>query len=170
MIHVTCRLTAKCRNQLRNRTLGNRVWATFFYLYCQIPLHGPDATGPDPTRQSPQTLSETHTHPRGPNGLCRKPGSPTKSARARLVEFGYYSTSVVGIVTRETCAPNEQRRTLSAQSGYIAPPGPIAVAAGSARCPWNIVVDPRQGIRVLLYTFGQTRDVRVYVLSMSLSM
>jgi len=28
MIHVTCRLTAKNRDQLRNPTLGNRVWAT----------------------------------------------------------------------------------------------------------------------------------------------
>jgi len=32
MTHVTCRLTAKNRDQLRNRTLGNRVWATF-YIY-----------------------------------------------------------------------------------------------------------------------------------------
>ena len=30
MIHVTCRLTAKKWDQLRNPTLGNRVWATFF--------------------------------------------------------------------------------------------------------------------------------------------
>jgi len=30
MIHVTCRLTAKNRDQLRNPTLGSRVWATFF--------------------------------------------------------------------------------------------------------------------------------------------
>jgi len=29
MTHVTCRLTAKIRDQLRNHTLGNRVWATF---------------------------------------------------------------------------------------------------------------------------------------------
>jgi len=29
MIHVTCKLTAKNRDQLRNPTLGNRVWATF---------------------------------------------------------------------------------------------------------------------------------------------
>jgi len=29
MIHVTCRLTAKNRDQLRNPTLSNRVWATF---------------------------------------------------------------------------------------------------------------------------------------------
>ena len=28
MTHITCRLTAKNRDQLRN-TLGNRVWATF---------------------------------------------------------------------------------------------------------------------------------------------
>ena len=33
MTHITCRLTAKNRDQLRNPTLGNRVWATFtFYL------------------------------------------------------------------------------------------------------------------------------------------
>ena len=29
--HVTCRLTAKDRDQLRNTTLGNRVWATFTF-------------------------------------------------------------------------------------------------------------------------------------------
>ena len=29
MTHVACRLTAKDRDQLRNPTLGNRVWATF---------------------------------------------------------------------------------------------------------------------------------------------
>ena len=32
MTHVTCRLTAKYRDQLRNPTLGNRVWATFTFL------------------------------------------------------------------------------------------------------------------------------------------
>ena len=37
MIHVTCRLAAKNRDQLRNPTLGNRVWANFTFLpftYC----------------------------------------------------------------------------------------------------------------------------------------
>jgi len=29
MTHVTCRLTANNRDQLRDPTLGNRVWATF---------------------------------------------------------------------------------------------------------------------------------------------
>ena len=32
MIHVTCRLTAKNRDQLWNPTLGNRVWATFIFF------------------------------------------------------------------------------------------------------------------------------------------
>ena len=34
MIHVTCRLTAKNRNQLQSPepSLGNRVWATFYFL------------------------------------------------------------------------------------------------------------------------------------------
>jgi len=33
MTHITCRLSAKNRDQLRKPTLGNRVWATFtFYL------------------------------------------------------------------------------------------------------------------------------------------
>ena len=36
MTHVTCRLTAKNRDQLRNPTIGNQVWATlnlFYLLY-----------------------------------------------------------------------------------------------------------------------------------------
>jgi len=32
MTHVTCRLTAKNRDQLWNSTLGNRVWATFLVV------------------------------------------------------------------------------------------------------------------------------------------
>jgi len=32
MTHVTCRLTAKNLDQLRNPTLGSRVWATFTFL------------------------------------------------------------------------------------------------------------------------------------------
>ena len=33
MTHVTCRLTAKNRDQLQNPTLGNRVRATFLLLH-----------------------------------------------------------------------------------------------------------------------------------------
>jgi len=41
MIHVTRRLTAKNRDQLRNPTLGNRVWATFTFLQLAY-VHGGD--------------------------------------------------------------------------------------------------------------------------------
>ena len=32
MTHVTCRLTAKNRDQFRNPMLGNRVWGAFTFL------------------------------------------------------------------------------------------------------------------------------------------
>ena len=32
MTHITCRLTAKNWDHLRNPMLGNRVWATYLYL------------------------------------------------------------------------------------------------------------------------------------------
>jgi len=45
MTNVTCRLTAKNRDQFRNSTLGNRVWATFTFLYV-LPAVGLRVTGP----------------------------------------------------------------------------------------------------------------------------
>jgi len=36
MTHVTRRLTAKNRDQLRNPTLGNRVWASFTFTCCRV--------------------------------------------------------------------------------------------------------------------------------------
>jgi len=41
LIHVTCWLTAKNRDQLRNPTLGNLVWAafTFFITNCDTVAH-----------------------------------------------------------------------------------------------------------------------------------
>ena len=38
MTHVTCRLTAKNRDQLRNLTLSNRVWAAFAVIYPHLGL------------------------------------------------------------------------------------------------------------------------------------
>ena len=34
--HVTCRLTAKHRDQLRNPTLGNRIWTTFTFTGASV--------------------------------------------------------------------------------------------------------------------------------------
>ena len=36
MINVTCRLTARNRDQLRNPILSNRVWATFTILHSPL--------------------------------------------------------------------------------------------------------------------------------------
>jgi len=54
MTHVTCRLTAKNRDQLRNPTLGSRVWATFsFFITCSV------IDFPAQVRQDSVTLSWT---------------------------------------------------------------------------------------------------------------
>ena len=39
MIHITCRLTAKYRDQLWNPTLANRVWASFFVCAGSLAKH-----------------------------------------------------------------------------------------------------------------------------------
>ena len=39
MTRVTCRLTAKNRDPLRNPTLGNRVWAAFTFNLLIMPLY-----------------------------------------------------------------------------------------------------------------------------------
>jgi len=38
MTHITCRLTAKNRDQLRNFTLGSQVWATFTFTVATWPI------------------------------------------------------------------------------------------------------------------------------------
>ena len=70
MTHVTCRLTAKNRDRLRNPTLGNS----------EIPLHGPDRTRMDPNDPD---LRET---PLVRAGLRQ---SPCGSGRVCVVEFSY---------------------------------------------------------------------------------
>jgi len=45
MTHVTCRLTAKNRDQLRNPTLGNRVWAIFTFFNADIRRRRPGRLG-----------------------------------------------------------------------------------------------------------------------------
>ena len=42
MTHITCRLTAKNWDQLRNPTLCNRVWATFNLNSCELQCEQPN--------------------------------------------------------------------------------------------------------------------------------
>jgi len=85
---VTCRLTAKNRDQLRNPTLGrpNGVWATFTFLVHQyyniyIPLHGPDQT----------KSADFVGYPHGQIGDPVSRKSPRVSGLARVVEFSLKS-------------------------------------------------------------------------------
>ena len=54
MTHVTCRLTAKNRDSLRNPTLGSRVWATFLlFLPTSHPSRPTKPSGSAPTHPRP---------------------------------------------------------------------------------------------------------------------
>jgi hypothetical protein len=66
-------------------------------------------------------------------------------------------------VSRGVCSHNERHKILTTQTGYIpvvppssTAPGLVAppLVAGTQRCPWRIVVDPLQRVRVILYAFG----------------
>ena len=65
MTHVTCRLTAKNRDQLRNPTLGNRVWTTFTFLIQDTQYSAPGRTAQycdEPVCLSADTSHEPHVH------------------------------------------------------------------------------------------------------------
>ena len=66
MTHVTCRLTAKNQNQLRNCTLGNRVWATFTDVWpvlCRRPYVR------QPSLKTPRRTKTTSCEPSEPRSL-----------------------------------------------------------------------------------------------------
>jgi len=56
MTHVTCRLTAKNRDQLRNPTLGNRVWATFTFYRTKLHVEVDGKTVVEKARKSSGAL------------------------------------------------------------------------------------------------------------------
>ena len=66
MTHGTCRLTAKNRDQLRNRTLGNRVWATFTFqsLNCVARSHS------FTRREMPASPATSNPHNFRASSLC----------------------------------------------------------------------------------------------------
>jgi len=61
MTHITRRLTAKNRDQFRNPTLGNRVWATFTFFYIAVHTTRSSATAHGPREAlSVKILSNVH--------------------------------------------------------------------------------------------------------------
>jgi len=80
MTHVTCRLTAKNRDQLRNSTPGNRVWATFTVFYCMgIELHTASQDNQPPTSR----LTRSESQPRGSKQHSSAAGKVTEVLAAR---------------------------------------------------------------------------------------
>jgi len=62
MTHATCRLTAKNRDQLRNPTLGNRVWVTFLPHLPTAPHRSGICLRSNNPRKHVLTLQWIHEH------------------------------------------------------------------------------------------------------------
>ena len=64
MTHIICMLTAKNRDQLRNPTLDNRVWATFTFLLSQellkVTIVSTDSVNQSTTSSTMLCLHSTH--------------------------------------------------------------------------------------------------------------
>ena len=75
MTYVTCRLADKNRDQLRNPTLGNRVWATFTFFILLPPVNGVDT----PASDSFKSASSTD---------CRKLGLTEQDHRGGRAQLG----------------------------------------------------------------------------------
>ena len=83
MIHITCRLTTKNRDQLRNPTLGNRVWTTFiFFTSYRVDHLVFDKNGPAGTIGLADCMGRLHYTAPCNNGRykptvhCNKPRDP----------------------------------------------------------------------------------------------
>ena len=74
MTHVTCRLTAKNRDQLRNPTLGNRVWATFTFSYFTMTVCCVEGTAELPRQlvRDSERQEEEDTSLADPHGPCTR--------------------------------------------------------------------------------------------------
>jgi len=93
MTHVTCRLTAKNRDQLRNPTLGNRVWATFTFLKrFNIPVRRVIDT------KMGLAASATHGHGTGPMQHKAREGLWKTAATAEAA--WYHRTSALRPLTQ----------------------------------------------------------------------
>ena len=111
MTHVTCRLSAKNRDQLRNATLGNRVLATFtFYLYL-VHTARPDATG---------CLVASHELGVRRNGTCRgKPSNGHELHSPKIREVWHVVFEIFSRADRHTDTPIAILRTAT-ESDVIA--------------------------------------------------
>ena len=122
MTHITCRLTAKNRVRLRNPMLGNRVWATFTFLYTagtrqsaastpfnRAPTHRTPpprpTTVPSLRRQGPPSAHSLHRRRRSPTATRRL--ATTTSRRGLCVSLLNSSLNALSI---DHCSNSNQWR------------------------------------------------------------
>ena len=145
MTHITCRLTAKNRDQLRNRTLGSRVGATFTFLSlsrvrpcrrrarrtagrCDVRRCRPTARGPSTTTTATAARAATTAVPRPARPRPRRPPPPPQRRATCAVDWSRPTTG--GCPTPPTRAP-------SASVWYVAPrlvQGGYIFYAGAGYC------------------------------------
>jgi len=87
MTHVTCKLTAKNRDQLRNPTLGNRVWAISYLYLCKLIIQFTGAIGlldgSRPTRYAAAITDPNPNTNTNYNPICNPNPNSTKPANLR---------------------------------------------------------------------------------------
>ena len=109
MTHVTCRLTAKNRDQLWNPTLGNRAWATFvFYTLYDVSVQRCAFGGP--IVATPHLWDEI---PRNPyfEGVNR-----TNPEQIEVMEIGCYSRPTCNKLCEYSYADVVDRRGFDPQA------------------------------------------------------
>jgi len=62
MTHITCRLTAENRDQLRNPRLSNRVWATFTFYLNRVQCTTQKSSNAIPLPVIPLVQNRDHQH------------------------------------------------------------------------------------------------------------
>ena len=130
MTYVTCRLTAKNRDQLRNHTLGNPVWATFTFL-----RYSAFRRKPSPTCRT--AFPAQHLRPSGvlscwPDGLKLTHGFYLRSNEQHrsLVLLGVYlkytcsrvtsASSALGVLNNYALYKSTRSLTHTSHIGYRA--------------------------------------------------
>ena len=121
MTHVTCRLAAKSRDRLRNRTLGSRVWASFTFSWT-VQLAPVGDTG----RSEPAVGSSCNPREHGHVADERAIAEQLASTETDL----HRSTSVVGRICNnaKTILTNDELFIRPAERRRPPPPLPLSAS------------------------------------------
>jgi len=139
--YVTCRLTAKNRDQLLNPTFGNRVWATFTFLfYCPVVVcqllglrhcvvqvwtvrccSAAVSATLCPAVNSSRRSTSPHSRPRRPLPRTRHNANLHHTTWAPLAVCGTRRGQRGGQLTARTCTSSTCRSTPPRQYHYAPP-------------------------------------------------